>query len=106
MGSYFESSKLRIPRRICSCAVCGTKDLVLDRTRMMFGNLEYCIEHIDHNCTKEYWYKARKSINPAVNAWNKMNEEWQDGFDLVWFEIDRVYETRWDCPAEPLAAAA
>ena len=26
--------------------------------------------------------------------------EWQD-IDRIWLEVDRVYETRWDCPIAP-----
>ncbi len=99
--SFFESSKLKKSRRICSCAACGIKDLILVRTAMMFGASEFCIEHENHNCKEPYWYKDRKSINAAVNSWNNMNEEWLDGFDLVWFEVDKVYETRWDCSIKP-----
>lgn len=101
MSDFFESSKLKIPRRICSCAACGTKDVLLVRTRMMFGNSEYCIEHENHNCTEPYWYFTRLKINSAIAAWNAKNEEFLDGFDRVWFEVDKVYETRWDCPIEP-----
>ena len=99
--SYSESSKLKISRRICSCAACGTKDLVILREDAGWGDFEYTMVHNSRNCKKPYWYKIRKSINAAVNAWNNMNEEWIDGFDRVWFEVDKVYETRWDCSIEP-----
>jgi hypothetical protein len=98
--SYFKSSKLKVPRRVKSCAKCGTQELKLVRTRMMFGPSEYCIEH-DQRCDEPYWYWTRMSINSAVTTWNNMNEEYLDGFDRVWFEVDRVYETRWDCMAGP-----
>jgi len=61
----------------------------------------YCIEHNGY-CKKSAWYtKGYTKINAAVEAWNAMNEEYLDGFDRVWFEVDRVYETRWDCPIAP-----
>ena len=98
--SFVETSKLRTPRRICSCRRCGTRDLLLVRTEMI-DYTEYTIEH--NGCCKEvYWYcDGKRKINTAVKAWNDKNEEWIDGFDLVWFEVDRVYDTRWDCMAEP-----
>lgn len=97
--SYVPASMLKTPRKICSCAACGTKKLWLVRMRMAYGLPEYSIEHY---CKKEYWYtKGYTKVNAAVKAWNNMNEELLDGFDLVWFEVDRVYETRWDCMAEP-----
>lgn len=89
-----------VPRRICSCAACGTKKLTLKRLALAFGESEYCIEH-EGKCTKGYWYADRKSINTAVKAWNNMNDELVDGFELIWFEVDRVYATRIDCMAEP-----
>jgi len=67
---------------------------------MMDGLPEYCIEHGDYQCKAPY-PKDCKSINAAVAAWNTMNEEWKDGFDRIWFEVDRVYETRWDCSIAP-----
>ncbi|MCK5614283.1 hypothetical protein KAR91_71115 [Candidatus Pacearchaeota archaeon] len=98
--SCIEVSKLKIPRKICSCAACGTKELLLVRVENMGCGVEYSIDH-KRNCRKPYWYQERRRINLAVKAWNNMNEELLDGFDLVWFEVDRVYETRWDCMAEP-----
>ena len=99
--SYFETSKLKIPRKICSCAVCGTKEIVIDRVRMASGLPIYTIEHRGY-CNKTYHYtKGHTKVNAAVEAWNNMNEEWLGGFDLVWFEVDRVYETRWDCMSVP-----
>ena len=98
--NYIEASKLKIPRRLCSCAACGTKDLKLIRTDMTFDSFMYTIEH-EKQCKKPYWYKERASINAAVKAWNDMNEEFLEGFDRIWFEVDRVYETRWDCKGSP-----
>ena len=101
MSYLVEDSKLKIPRKICSCAACGTKKVVIARMRMAFGLPQYSIEHIGY-CDAAYYYtKSYTRVNAAVEAWNAMNEEWQDGFDLVWFEVDRVYETRWDCIAMP-----
>lgn len=99
--SYFEAGNLKIPRKICSCAACGTKEIVILRTRMYLGLPVYTIEHIGP-CTEIYYYTdGHTKINAAVETWNAMNEEWLNGFDLVWFEIDRVYETRWDCVVVP-----
>lgn len=99
--SYFEASNLKIPRKICSCAVCGTKEILIVRTRLYIGPPEYAIEHKGY-CKKVYHFTdCHAKVNAAVEAWNAMNEEWLDGFDLVWFEVDRVYETRWDCMAVP-----
>lgn len=98
---YIESSKLTIHRLICSCAACGTKNLVLVREETGINSSGYSIEHKGH-CKKSYHYaEERTKINAAVKAWNDMNEEYQHGFDLIWFEVDRVYETRWDCKPMP-----
>ncbi len=98
--SYFESSKLKIPRRICSCAKCGTQDLVI-LSEDDWGKEVYGIEHNGY-CKDAYWLtEGHKTVNSAIEKWNNMNEEWLDGFDLVWFEVDRVYETRWDCLIKP-----
>ena len=101
--SYFESSKLKIPRRIRNCAKCGTKDLGIVRDIMFFGSPEYEVHHLRRYCSEPYWYtKGYTKINAAVRAWNKLNDEseFQD-IDRIWFEVDRVYETRWDCMAVP-----
>lgn len=100
--SYYESSKLKTPRQVCSCAGCGTKNLLLVRTNMI-GSPEYCIEHAGY-CKVPYHYtRSYTKVNAAVKAWNAMNEECEEryGFDRIWFEVDRVYEDRWDCPITP-----
>jgi hypothetical protein len=67
----------------------------------MYGGPEYEITHLGYCDDYEWYTKPYKTINAAVKAWNTMNEDWLDGFDLVWFEVDRVYETRIDCMAVP-----
>ena len=94
--SLIPISMLKSPRKICTCACCGTSHLVIERTEMI-GYVEYIVGHRGY-CKQPYWYtKGFRTVNQAVKAWNDKNEEWQDGFDLVWFTVDQVYETRWDC---------
>lgn len=96
---YVELNKLRSRRRLSSCAACGTRDLVLVRMDFFGGKREYTIEHLGH--CDAYMVEERPTISAAVKAWNDMNNDWLEGFDRVWFEIDRVYETRWDCMPVP-----
>lgn len=74
---------------------------MITRMRMAYGLPVYSIEHTGYCDAKYYYTEGHTKVNAAVEAWNAMNEEWLDGFDLVWFEVDRVYETRWDCVPVP-----
>lgn len=45
--------------------------------------------------------KLEKASVRVQNALKKQRKEWED----VWTEVDKVYETRWDCIGGQLAAA-
>jgi hypothetical protein len=88
--------RLGRPKRVLQC-VCGSDDIYIE----IFWDLKNVYRITCYRCgLRGSPENYRKTIPLAVKAWNDNVKEFQDT-DRIWLEVDRVYETRWDCPIEP-----
>ena len=93
-----EYKKLLKHRRLSACPKCGGAVIIIheeiigssDGRKRHFYEIGCCELAID-----------RKSVNGVVNAWNKLTAPPMQDEERTWFDVDLVYETRWDCMAAP-----
>lgn len=89
----YKLKRLNKPVRVFQCC-CGSDDVYID-----VSNSKYRITCYRCGLRGMFW-DYKKTILAAVKAWNDNMQEFQD-IDRIWLEVDRVYETRWDCIIEP-----